>query len=239
MKVQIQTAQNVTIEYEPADVGHRIGAAFVDLLVQGAYVVAIVLFMVNLNPSTLGGLGIIFFILAYSPLLFYHLLFEVFMDGQSIGKKAVNIKVVRLDGSQPTLGNYVMRWLLGLIEKNFFFGIIALITILVSGKGQRLGDMAAGTTVVRTSSKVSLADTIFVPTAVDYTPRYPQVVQLNDRDVAVIKEVIDSPTHAENEVMLRVLVDRVQGVMGVVADLPPLAFLRTVVNDYNHITSQL
>lgn len=239
MKVQIQTAQNVTIEYEPADVGHRVGAALIDLLVQMAYVVAIVILLANIDPYAWGSLGIVALILVYCPILFYNLLFEVFMDGQSIGKKAVNIKVARLDGSQPTLGNYLLRWLLGLIEKNFFFGIIALITILVSGKGQRLGDMAAGTTVVRTNPKVSLADTIFVPTAVDYTPTYPQVIHLNDRDVAVIKEVIDSPTHSLNDAILRALVDRVQNVMGVMSDAPPVIFLRTVVNDYNHITSRL
>ena len=57
---------------------------------------------------------------------------------------------MRLDGTRPGLGDYVLRWLLRPIEVIAFTSGVRqpCITILLNGKGQRLGDLAAGTTVV-------------------------------------------------------------------------------------------
>lgn len=239
MKVQIQTAQNVTLEYEPADIGHRVVAGIVDMLIRIAYVVGMSLLLIHVDVFGGDGMMAVFLLVLYAPILLYDLLFEVCMNGQSIGKKAANIRVVCLDGGQPSLGNYLLRWLIGLFEKNIFGGVIALIVILISGKGQRLGDMAAGTTVVRAAIQATMADTILVPTADDYAPTFSEVTRLSDKDIAVIKEVIDSPTHSTNASILHALVDRVQGVMGVMTELPPAVFLRIVVNDYSYITSRL
>ena len=77
------------------------------------------------------------------PTTFYSLIFEIAMNGQTPGKYLNKIRVVKIDGSKPTLGSYLTRWLLRIIDIWFFTGSVAVFTILFNGKGQRLGDIAA------------------------------------------------------------------------------------------------
>jgi uncharacterized RDD family membrane protein YckC len=246
MKVQIQTAQNVDIEYEIASVGSRIGARLIDaLVIVGYYIVLILVFSLFANENifrsleSAGGMGMaLLYILLLFPPFFYHLVCEIFMDGQSFGKKAVQIKVVRLDGSQPTIGNYILRWLIGLFETNLFSGAPALITILVNGKGQRLGDLAAGTTVVKLKPPVTLEQTIYARVQEDYAPTFPTVTNLSDEDVAIITEVLSSHEQLGNPVVVGTLVRKVKEVLGVESDLPATKLLRTVVKDYNYYTGK-
>ncbi|HCI71200.1 MAG TPA: RDD family protein, partial [Balneola sp.] len=87
------------------------------------------------------------------------LIFEVVWNGKSFGKWMMGLQVVMLDGSSPSFGNYLIRWMLRLLEVSFTNGILAFITVLINGKGQRLGDIAAKTCVIKTRKKVKLSDT--------------------------------------------------------------------------------
>jgi uncharacterized RDD family membrane protein YckC len=113
-KVNITTSHNVQISYALASIGDRLLAYLIDSLILIAYIVIVLLSMgllggfQNLNSDLL----VVAIVIVGIPFLFYHLLFEVFMNGQSIGKKAMSVKVVNLDGSQPSLGNYLLRWIL-------------------------------------------------------------------------------------------------------------------------------
>jgi uncharacterized RDD family membrane protein YckC len=234
MKVQIQTTQNVEIEYETASLGERIGAFLIDLLILFAYVFLIMTTLLQPISRADGDTAFIILVALMLPALLYDLLCEIFMDGQSFGKKAVKIKVVKIDGTQPGLGSYILRWLLRFVEIWTATGVIAVVTILITGKGQRLGDLAAGTTVVRLKPTATLADTIFAQVDTDYLPTFPQVTRLNDRDIAVIKEVINSREQRQNPVVLNTLVRKVKEVLDVETDLTPAKFLKTVVKDYNH-----
>ena len=95
--------------------------------------------------ASLGTLGT----LVYTVIIFaYYVLLEGYL-GQTVGKMLLGIKVVREgNGEVPGLGAAAIRTLLRIID-GFFFYIVAFITVLVSGKNQRLGDMAANTLVVR------------------------------------------------------------------------------------------
>ena len=77
----------------------------------------------------------------------YPLLMEVFNHGQTLGKRLLSIQVIRLDGTEPSVSNSLTRWLLLLID--FFYFIIGLVFIIFTKNSQRLGDLAAGTTVVK------------------------------------------------------------------------------------------
>jgi uncharacterized RDD family membrane protein YckC len=143
--VSVRTTQNVVIDYPVASLGDRILAYFIDVLIMIAYVILLILVI---GFGEIGSPAIIISLISI-PLFLYHLLFEIFMNGQSPGKRQMNIKVVRLDGTPPTIGNYIIRWLLRIIEIDLMSGAIALLTIAISGKGQRVGDIAAGTTVVK------------------------------------------------------------------------------------------
>ena len=160
MKVQIQTTQNVDIEYDLASIGERMGAAAIDLLIMVGYAVAMLMILGMVEDSFSGSpdIWMAIIILIYLPVFLYDFLCEAFLDGQTFGKKGMKIKVVKLDGSQPGSGSYLLRWLIAILEKSpfVFGGAIGLTVILLNGKGQRLGDLAAGTTVVKVKPAVRI-----------------------------------------------------------------------------------
>jgi uncharacterized RDD family membrane protein YckC len=233
MKLQIQTTQNVEIEYEVAGLGHRIGAFGID------FIIVVIYWTIVLWIGGSSGISdSIYWVVVAIPWFFYDLISEIAFNGQSIGKKMLKIKVARLDGGEPTIGNYLMRWMLGILELKLFAGTIALVMILINGKGQRLGDIATGTTVVLLRPTATLRDTIFAEVDEDYLPTFTSVDMLTDRDIAIIKEVVNSRENRSDPVIINALYRKVIEVLEVETELPPVKFLRTVVKDYNHITSK-
>ena len=187
--IQVQTTQNVKLQYEVSAIGDRLLAYIIDYMIMLgiAALVALVYYEAfGFETQTTRIIGIVAILM---PLAFYHLLLEVFNDGQSIGKKLMKIRVIRLDGTEPTLGNYVIRWLTRIIEMQGIFGL-SLIVILVNGKGQRIGDLAGRTTVAKVKKRVSLSDTILSFSTENHIPQYPMAKTLSGRDIEVIKEAI-------------------------------------------------
>ncbi len=232
--VRIQTAQNVFIEYQPASVGDRIIATMIDGIIVYSFIIACMGIIASLNVE----FNWVVQALIMIPYLFYDLLFEILMDGQTIGKKARSIKVVKLNGSQPTIGSYLLRWLIRPIDI-LFFGAVAILTISLNGKGQRLGDIAAGTSVVSLRRRVGLSDMMVPQTQENYEPVYPQATFLSDQDVALIKEALLVHTNSEEPDirLLETLARKVKGVLQVESNMPPMAFLRTILKDHAHLTS--
>lgn len=72
----------------------------------------------------------------------------MFNHGQSFGKKLINIRVVKVDGSTPSIGSYLLRWLLFPIDGPITSGL-GLLVVLLNKNNQRLGDLAAGTMVIK------------------------------------------------------------------------------------------
>jgi uncharacterized RDD family membrane protein YckC len=232
--VTVRTTQNVLIEYPMAGLGDRILAYLIDLLIIIAYFIAVIFLMVNANAFSLAA----FISALLIPTFLYHLLFEIFMNGQSPGKRAMKIKVVRLDGAPPTIGNYVIRWLLRLIEIDLLSGAVALVTIAVSNKGQRLGDMAAGTTVVKLAAQHAVtAKEVFTAVEESYLPVFNQVVQLNDGDIELIQQALEVNRNSGNYQPVLAVTEKVKTSLGIQTDLPPVKFLYTIVKDYGHITA--
>jgi hypothetical protein len=160
------------------------------------------------------------------------------MNGQSPGKKQMNIKVVRMDGTPATIGNYIIRWLLRLFEIDLMSGAIAMLTIAINGKGQRLGDLAAGTTVVKLVEQRDVsAKEVFTVAEEQYVPTYPQVVQLTDQDIELIQQALEVNRSTGNYQPVLAIVDKVQAKLGIQTDLPPVKFLYTLIKDYGHITA--
>jgi hypothetical protein len=112
------------------------------------------------------------------------------------------------------------------------------VVLLINGKGQRLGDMAAGTTVIHIRPRVTLDDTILMAVDEEYTPTFPQVTRLSDRDAAIIKEVLDTAHRDDNRVATAVLYSKTKEFLGVESSLPPTLFLQTVLKDYNYYTGK-
>jgi uncharacterized RDD family membrane protein YckC len=241
--VRITTTQNVEIEYPVASIGDRILAALIDYLIVIGYFIGVAI-LLNLLPIG-GGRSdrVALFIALYLPVFFYDLLCEILLDGQSFGKKQMKIKVIKMDGSQPDLGSYLLRWLLRVVDITLSSGGVAMLTILINGKGQRLGDMAAGTTVIKLKEDIGLHDTIFTKIAVEYQPVFPQAAALNDHDMAIVKEVLDAGLEVENIDIGNSLESRakmaLEEKMGIKSDLTPRAFLSTILQDYNYFKGRL
>lgn len=228
----INTSQNVVINYEIASVGDRIIAYIIDSLIKAGYVIFIALVFVGAfsKSGAFWLLGLFFL-----PVLFYSLLFEIFMQGQTPGKRSRNIKVVMLDGSQAGFSAYLIRWLFRIVDINLFSGIIAIVTITVNKKGQRVGDIVAQTTVIKIQDRVSLKDTLYEKLNSDYVVTYADAKKLDSEDVELIKKVLNTPDYRNNFEMVYSLTNRIQAKMNVVRTEGPEDFLETVVKDYNHL----
>lgn len=238
--IKISTTQNVDLEYEAAGVGYRILATMLDGIFIMIYVVIIMVlfgFSVGRAPGFYESnyyMMIAILILLSLPVLLYHFLSETFMNGQSFGKKIVGIKVVKLDGTQPGIGSYLIRSLLRIIDIQLLNGLVALISVAVSEKSQRLGDMAAGTTVIKLGHKVSLRDTILYKPVSDYKIVFEQVSLLSDKDVAIIKEILEHSIANNKPENMGMLAGKVKAKMGVATALNNEQFLKTVLLDYSH-----
>ena len=235
--IKITTSQNVDLDYEAAGVGYRLLAALLDETFKLIYIIIcfIILGLSNKSGSTLyrGDETYTLYtvlIIAALPYTLYYFLSEVFMNGQSFGKKIVGIKVVKLDGTQPGVSSYMIRSLLRIIDNS----LVGLLTIAVTEKSQRLGDLAAGTTVIKTSSKVSLRDTILYKPISNYKIVFDQVSLLSDKDVGIIKEILDHSLTNNKLKNLTLLAQKVKLKMGVTTTLKDEEFLKTILLDYSH-----
>ena len=108
--VEVQTAQHVAIGYTVASVGDRILAYIIDLVILIVFIFGmLILFSITgVLTGFTRAVVIIFPVLMLLPYLLYDLLMEYFFNGQSVGKRLRKIKVVRLDGTPATLGNYLL-----------------------------------------------------------------------------------------------------------------------------------
>ena len=244
--IRVHTAQNVTLEYEIASLGDRIVAAIIDYVILIAWAMLCALLLVipvlsgtSVSKSSFGPLAIVVMFLAYAPLVFYNLVCEVFFNGQSIGKKARDIKVMRLDGTAPSIGDYLLRWLLRIIDFQFA-GLVAIISIAASQRGQRLGDMAAGTTVVKVRPTTGFENTLGgLSSIAGYQVVFPQVAVLADHDVALVRQLLQQASARGNYEILNQIANKVKSLTGINTDLQDEPFLKTVLRDYAHLAQQV
>jgi uncharacterized RDD family membrane protein YckC len=160
--LQVATPERVSMELPIAGIGSRAMAYLVDLLLLGA--AALILYFVGsfFVSDPLGlvqGLSTVVRIVAISVLLsglwVFWTAFEVAWNGQSPGKRLVRIRVVKADGSPTTLFSSAVRNLLRLIDFMPLCYPVGLITMLIDRQHRRLGDLLAGTVLVR-DEKVNL-----------------------------------------------------------------------------------
>lgn len=101
--INVTTSQNIELEYELGSLGDRIVSRILDRVVLVGYVIVVlaIIGFGNLEKFMNRNIWVIAIFIAL-PLLFYHLLSEMFLNGQSLGKKIMGIKVISLTGGQPT-----------------------------------------------------------------------------------------------------------------------------------------
>lgn len=235
----ISTSQNVSIDYEVAGIGERILAQIIDWLIQLGYIILVGFIGYALIESSARSVGIVFLFIFFFPFFMYSLLFETFMQGQTPGKKARKIKVVKIDGQQASFGGYLLRWLFAWLDIHFFYALIGILCIVINKKGQRLGDIIAGTTVIKVGDTTSLRDTIYEKLKVDHQVTYQEVRKLSTEEIQLIKKVLNNEEYRENYEMVYSLTNKIQAKMNVTRlESFPEDFLKTVVKDYNSLVDE-
>lgn len=234
---QIETAQNISISQNTAHLGDRMLAYLIDSFVIGAYTILMVWVLLALEID-FGDLWALYLVLSL-PAFLYYVLLETFMDGKTIGKALMHIRVVKLDGSKPGFSSFFIRWILRIIDVVLTFGGLAVLTILIRGNGQRIGDIAAGTTVISERKRISLRDTLLRDLPEDYVPQYAQVTVFEDREMQTIKELYDQARRNGNHQIILSLSDRIKEVTQITTDTKPFDFVDKIIKDYSYYTQQL
>ena len=232
--IRVRTTQNVFIDYPVGSVGDRILAYLLDRLILIIYSLAVAAVLIQLDIESSPLLLILFGM----PWLFYSLLFEIFMNGQTPGKKVLKIKVVRLDGTPPTIGDYLLRWIFAFVDIFILSGAIADVMVAMGGKGQRLGDVVAGTSVVKLLEYQQVtSQKVFVEAEQQYTPVFSQVINLSDRDIELIQRALEANRDQGNIQPVMVITDKIKSLLQIETDMPPVKFLYTIIKDYQTITA--
>lgn len=230
--IRITTSQNIDIDYELAGLGERIVASLIDF---GIFIlIAILCAIAGVSLNAMDAFGVVFIVVYAALYVFYDLACEVFMNGQSVGKKVMKIKVMSLDGAQPRFGQYLLRWLFRIIDFGISGGAVALVVAAISDKVQRIGDLVAGTILIKTELRTKIEHVAFRPAFDDYQPLFANVTELNEQDIDLINEVINSYIKTGNNVLVYNMALRTKERLGVILpeNMNDMRFLQTVLKDY-------
>jgi uncharacterized RDD family membrane protein YckC len=201
----IDTPENVAFGYEVAGLGSRFMAALVDTLL-----ILIIQLIVNLALALViwGVLGrlisdenafviwatALLGLVAFGFLWGYYIFFEMIWNGQSPGKRWMGLRVIRTNGTPITLTESLVRNLVRLIDFLPFYYGLGVVTMFINDQSRRLGDLAAGTLVVRDRAVISLeslgtVSSATIPTR-NISPRVAAlpVERLREQDLRLVEE---------------------------------------------------
>ena len=201
-KIQIKTTQNILLAFEPASIVERMGAFAIDfVLIMGyGYIASVIIdlsgYSFSTNPWEFSAISSVLML----PAAFYSLVAESLMQGQTVGKRILKIRVLKIDGYQASFADFFIRWLFALVEVALFLGSAALISIISSKYSQRLGDFAAGTAVITERNKMNISHTILEELSYTYQPLFTQaeVLLFSDQDAQTIKNYLALALKSKN-----------------------------------------
>lgn len=252
--VKLNTGFNIEVEFEIASFVKRFGAYLLDLAILAGYLIlgGKFLSLVMGNDWTASYQWLAF--LYWLPVLFYRLICELVLQGQTVGKRILGIKVITIEGGQPSLSQYLLRWMFNLVDLPywlifamssggwpwyfFIFLFTGLICYIISPRSQRVGDLLAGTMVINIQQGISWQDTIFTTVEAGYTPVFPQVMQMTDRDMNTLKQVLKrSKTNRDYEYANRI-VAKIKTALHIDTNMDAFEFMEVLLKDYNYLSSR-
>jgi uncharacterized RDD family membrane protein YckC len=267
--LQIKTAQNVNVKFTVATAFQRLSAFGLDNIIKFSYLYfAIKLFDFSSLDATLKGDGwtikaveVLFLV----PITFYSLYSEILMNGQTIGKHLLKLKVINVDGFKPSITDYIMRWFLRVVDFNLFlllfiyvaslglndqyvllviiflFGkLVGFFLILFTNKSQRFGDIISNTIVIYLKDDVKFSETILEDIEDNYKPTYANVIKLSDNDMRIIKETFKTALKHNDYRTLIKLRSKILEVTDIKSiHKSDLEFIDTVLKDYNYYTQSM
>lgn len=238
-QIEIKTSGRISIQFDIANLKDRALAFLLDSVI--LYALIFILFYIQFG--IIQGDPQKFIYIVIIPLFFFYTLFwEILLGGLTPGKKAMGLRVVKLDGHFATANDYLIRWLFRWIDIWMSFFVFGSVLINSSRYAQRLGDILAGTTIIKFNSinNLELKDILKIEDQDNYSPKYPQVVQLNDEDMIIVKRAIHRQQQyrndAHNKLILELAVHlknelKIKSYKG-----NELNFLSTLLKDYVVLT---
>lgn len=260
--VKVETTQNVFFDFEVAQVSDRIFAGSIDLVLVVLYSWGMNELLEGINMNSDDAFGVVVLAVLYMPPAFYHPFMEYYNNGQSVGKMILKNKVIQFDGTMPNLSAILTRWLFRTVDLQllsllylllfakshsqaemigYYFmlmiasPVVAIIFISKNGKGQRIGDYLANTTVIKDKTRVSLQDTVYRTLNDTYQPKYKNALQLNDRDIRIIQDTLDNYYKTRQDKYVKELAKKAAKILGVSGSIKAVAFLETIIKDYNYL----
>ena len=143
-RTAVETPEGVELAFSPAGPAARALAYAMDLAIRGVAYLVLAILLAFLGQAGQGLFLIALFLLEW----FYPVAFEVLADGQTPGKRLLGLRVIRADGAPIGWSRSTVRSLVSFVDFLPFRFAAGLVTTLVTGRHQRLGDLAAGTVVV-------------------------------------------------------------------------------------------
>jgi uncharacterized RDD family membrane protein YckC len=199
--LEVRTPESIAFNYELAGLGSRFLALIVDqaiqiatlILIFGSIVLALSRTAVAVHhapaPDRFAtSLGIALIVaIAFAILFGYFIVFEALWNGQTPGKKLVGIRVVRDGGYPIDFGASLIRNLIRVGEQLIGYYLFAAISALISPENKRLGDLAAGTIVVR-DARLAMPQSV---TQREAEPAYASTAYLSGEERALIKRFLE------------------------------------------------
>jgi len=236
----IQTAQNIQIKQNLASIGSRFFAFLIDSFIIFWFYIFVFYLLSKMNLKDIhSNIEIYAFLMVLTlPLFLYFPVIQYWNNGQTPGKMAMKIRVVKIDNTHPRLLDFVIRWLFRIVEVNLIPGI-GLIAILFSEKKQRLGDMVAKTTVVSEKKRVDINQSIFKSVDKNYQPVFPEVKYLSEQQIQLIKNIYDQANKTYNRQLFKQLSDTIEHTYGIEKpkEMNERRFINTIFKDHNYYSN--
>ncbi len=237
-KIEINTSHNIVIQYELAMVIERVLAFIIDLaIVLISSTIILLMYKIVAKYESDSFKTIIFVI----PLFFYNLVSEIRFNGQSIGKKVMKIKVMKIDGEKPSSFDYITRWAFRVIEIMITLGTLVILNIASSKKNQRFGDFFSGMVVVKTKLDY-LVD--FKNIAGNYNqdsfkPIFPGVIAFTENEMMLIKTTLNRYQTHKNKAhnsAFELMIKKIEEQLNISAPRDKVGFVNQLIKDYVFLT---
>ncbi len=266
--IKVPTNFNIELEFEIPEFYRRMLALIIDITLEFFYLKIAFGILNNAYGSDIfldsesqynkQAWSMILFV----PIMIYHVALEILMNGQSVGKKIMSLRVVDELGGKPSISQFIIRWLLRVSDVwlliililfiqlfqssdpvtififilAFGFLITDLVLVVSSKKGQRIGDILAHTILIRTNTKSNIEETVFQEVADSYIPSFPQIMQLSDKDINAIKSILETARKKGDFYMASTASDKIKNHLKIDSNLSPFDFLDTLLKDYNYLS---
>lgn len=236
--IEITTTQNVTIQYGLASIWDRAIALVIDI----AVIAIVSLILWGLQAWLFPSATILLMYLVILPFfLLYSLAFEQLNNGQSLGKMALKLRVIRMDGERVNFFDYLMRWMFRAFDIYFSSGGIAVLSVVSTTNSQRIGDLLANTVVVNVgkTERMKLDNLLKLNKMDKYVITYPQVLKMPEEAMLIVKETLTKQMKQNNfahQKALDLLVEKMEAELELKAPENKVQFLKTLLKDYIVLT---